>query len=199
MSSTITTKKIDWSKYGVVYAGVQDQIGPAGLVITIVRNDLVGKHRKDTPAVLQWESQAKSPDSLPATLPCWQVYMCGLNLDYMLSLGGVNEIAARARTRSDLMYRCLDSSKGYYINDVEPQYRSRINIPFSVCNDAELEAKFLTEAASINLLELKDPNQTIGCRASLYNAMPFEGTDALINFMKDFMKDNRKACNSCKH
>jgi phosphoserine aminotransferase len=119
--------------------------------------------------------------------------MSGLNLDYMLSLGGVDELSARTRTRADLMYRCIDQSQGYYVNKVDKKYRSRINIPFSVCDNAELETKFLTEAAEINLIELKDPNVEIGCSASLYNAMPFEGIFALINFMKDFMKDNPKA------
>jgi len=111
----------------------------------------------------------------------------------MLSIGGVSELDARTRTRADLMYRCIDQSQGYYVNKVEKKHRSRINIPFSVCDNVELETKFLEEAATINLIELKDPNVDIGCRASLYNAMPFEGIFTLINFMKDFMKDNPKA------
>lgn len=119
--------------------------------------------------------------------------MCGLHVDHMLSLGGVNELGARTRARADLMYRCLDESKGYYVNTVQPQYRSKVDIPFSVGQSEELETKFLKEAAEINLLELKDHTNTVGCRASLYNAMSFEGAYALIHFMKQFMHDNPKA------
>ena len=119
MSSTITTKRIDWSKYAVVYASAHKQIGLEGLVITIVRNNLIGKHRKDTPMMLEWESYAKSPSSFPTTPSCWSIYMCGLNLEHMISLGGVNELNARAKARSDLLYKFIDESNGYYTNTVE--------------------------------------------------------------------------------
>ena len=119
MSESISTKPIDWSKHGVVYAGTKKQFGLDGLVITIVRNDLIGKHRKDTPMMLEWEAYAKSPNTFPTTPSCWSIYMCGLNLEYMLNLGGVNELNARARARSELIYKFIDESNGYYTNNVE--------------------------------------------------------------------------------
>ena len=142
--------------------------------------------------MLEWESYAKSPSTFPTTPSCWSIYMCGLNLEYMLSLGGVNELNARAKARSDLLYKFIDESNGYYTNNVEAQYRSRINIPFRVCENEAIETKFLKEATEEGLLELKGHKLVGGCRASLYNAMSFEGTYALINFMKKFMQKNPK-------
>ena len=118
--------------------------------------------------------------------------MCGLNLEYMLRLGGVNELNARAKARSDLLYKFMDESNGYYINSVDPQYRSRINIPFRVCQNEELEAKFLKESAEAGLLEMKGHKLAGGCRACLYNAMSFESTYAMINFMGQFMQEHPK-------
>ena len=154
MTSTIAVRQIDWTRYGVVYAGTQDQMGPAGVVITIVRNDLIGKHRKDTPTMLQWETYTKAPNGFPVTPSCWSIYMCGLNLEYMINLGGVPELNARTKARSELLYRFIDKSNGYYSNNVDHSFRSQINVPFSVCQNEELETKFLTEAAQRGLLEL---------------------------------------------
>ena len=118
--------------------------------------------------------------------------MCGLNLAYMIEQGGVPAMQAKAAERSSLLYDYIDTSDGYYVNNVEARYRSRINIPFRVCSNDEMEAKFIAEAAKADLIELKGHRSVGGCRASLYNAMPVEGVHALINFMKSFKEANPK-------
>jgi phosphoserine aminotransferase len=116
--------------------------------------------------------------------------MCGLNIAYMLEQGGIPAMAAKCKERSELLYNYIDGSDGYYVNKVESRYRSRLNIPFRVCNNEELEGKFIKEAAAKNLIELKGHRSVGGCRASLYNAMPVEGVVALIEFMKEFRDAN---------
>lgn len=116
--------------------------------------------------------------------------MCGLNLEYMLENGGIPVMAEKAKARSELLYSYIDSSEGYYINKVEAKYRSRMNIPFRVCCNEELEAKFIKEAAVKGLIELKGHRSVGGIRASIYNAMPIEGVQALIDFMTEFKSAN---------
>ena len=190
MSSNFCTKPIDWSKYGVVYAGAQKNVGPAGLTFVIARNDLIPGHRSDTPLLCDWETFSKAPNTFHNTPSCWPIYMCGLNLAYMLEQGGIPALQAKAVERSTLLYNYIDGSEGYYVNNVEARYRSRINVPFRICNNDELEAKFLSEATAANLIDLKGHRSVGGCRASLYNAMPLEGVQALIAFMTAFKENN---------
>lgn len=190
MSSNFTTRPVDWSKFGVVYAGAQKNVGPAGATIVVVRNDLIAGHRSDTPLLCDWETFSKAANTFHNTPACFPIYMCGLNLAYMLEQGGVPTMQARAAERSGLLYNYIDSSEGYYVNNVEAKYRSKINIPFRVCSNDALEAKFIAEAAQANLIELKGHRSVGGCRASLYNAMPVEGVHALIAFMTQFKENN---------
>lgn len=189
MSSTIATKHIDWSKYGVVYAGLKKQVGTTGIYLTVVRDDLIGNHRPDTPNILEWEGYARDTTSQWPSV--WSLYMCGLNLEYMLSQGGINEMDAKAKMKSELLYACIDESNGYYANSVEPQYRSRINVPFKITNGDELEGKFLKQAAEASLYALHK-NSVGGIRANLYNSTSFADTYALIDFMQKFMSENPK-------
>jgi phosphoserine aminotransferase len=189
MSSTIATKHIDWSKYGVVYAGLKKQVGTTGIYLTVVRDDLIGNHRPDTPNILEWEGYARDTTSQWPSV--WSLYMCGLNLEYMLSQGGINEMDAKAKMKSELLYACIDESKGYYVNSVEPLYRSRINVPFKITNGDELEGNFLKQAAEASLYALHK-NSLGGIRANLYNSTSFADTYALIDFMQKFMTENPK-------
>lgn len=183
MSSNFCAKPIDWSKYGVVYAGAQKNVGPAGICITVVRNDLIGGHRKDTPMLCDWATFGKAANTFHNTPACWPIYMCGLNIAYMLEKGGIEAMSGAATARSELLYKFIDDSEGYYTNTVIPQYRSRMNVPFRVCCNDDLETKFIKEAAEAGMIELKGHRSVGGCRASLYNAMPFEGVEALVAFM----------------
>lgn len=184
------SKTIDWSKYGVVYGGAQKNMGPAGVTIVIVRDDVIRGHRSDTPLLCDWELFSKSQNMFFNTPSTWPIYMCGLNVAYMLEHGGIPAMQALAAERSALLYDYIDSSQGYFINNVDSKYRSRINLPFRVCNDKQLEAKFIAEATAVGLIELKGHSAVGGIRASLYNAMPVEGVKALITFMSLFKKTN---------
>jgi|Transcript_6311 phosphoserine aminotransferase len=190
MSSNFLSREVDWSKYGVVYAGAQKNVGPAGATIVIVRNDLIAGHRSDTPLLCDWETFSKAANTFHNTPACFPIYVCGLNLAYMIEQGGVPAMKAKAIERSSLLYDFIDNSDGYYVNRVEGRFRSRINIPFRVCSNDELEAKFLAEAAKVNLIDLKGHRSVGGIRASLYNAMPVEGVHALIAFMGTFKENN---------
>ena len=192
MSSNFCTKEIDWSKYGVVYAGAQKNVGPAGVTIVVVRNDLIAGHRKDTPMLCDWEVFSKAANTFHNTPSCWPIYMCGLNVAYMLEQGGLAAMKAKAEERSTLLYNYIDSSEGYFANNVEARFRSHINVPFRICKNEEMENKFIKEATEANLVDLKGHRSVGGCRASLYNAMPVEGVNALIAFMEQFKAANPK-------
>lgn len=186
MSSNFMSRPIDWSKFGVVYAGAQKNMGPSGATIVIVRNDLIKGHRSDTPLGCDWELQSKSQNMFFNTPSTWPIYMCGLNVAHMIKQGGIPVMQALAKERSELLYGYLDASDGYYINNVNPRYRSRINVPFRICNNNELEAKFIMEATAAGFIELKGHAAVGGIRASIYNAMPVEGVKALLVFMTLF-------------
>lgn len=192
MSSNFMSKPIDWSKYGVVYAGAQKNLGPAGVTVVIARNDLIPGHRSDTPLLCDWETFSKAANTFHNTPSCWPIYMCGLNAAYMIEQGGIPAMQAKAQERSSLLYNYIDASEGYYVNGVEAKYRSRINIPFRVCKNDDLEKKFIAEAREANLVDLSGHRSVGGCRASLYNAMPVEGVHALIAFMTTFKENNPK-------
>ena len=192
MSSNFCSRPIDWEKYSVVYAGAQKNVGPAGVCICVIRDDIIGTAmRKDTPMLFDWKLFRDAPTKFHNTPACYPIYVCGLNLAYMQRQGGLPHLEAEAKRKSSLLYDYIDSSSGYYTNPVDIPFRSRMNIPFRVKKDEKLEAKFLKEAGEVGLIELKGHRSVGGCRASIYNAMPYEGVEALVNFMKKFREENQ--------
>jgi phosphoserine aminotransferase len=193
MSSNFCSRPVDWSKFGVVYAGAQKNVGPAGVCIAVIRKDLLGKwKRSDMPMLFDWELFNKAPNTFHNTPCTWSIYVAGLNIDHMLSLGGIPAMQELAAKRSGMLYDYIDNSDGYYSNPIQKRWRSRMNIPFRVCCNPELETKFVKEANAAGLLDLAGHRSVGGCRASLYNAMPVEGVEALIDFMNKFKKANPK-------
>jgi phosphoserine aminotransferase len=187
MSSHILSRTIDVSKYGVIYAGAQKNIGPAGLCLMIVREDLLGTADPITPAVFNWEMQAKNK-SMSNTPPTYSIYMAGLVFEWLLAQGGVEAIEKVNIAKAKMLYEYIDKSDFYY-NSINPANRSRMNIPFRMHNEALNEA-FLTQAQEQGLRQLKGHRFVGGMRASIYNAMPIEGVEALISFMKEFEQLN---------
>ena len=189
MSSCIVSEPIDVSKFGLIYAGAQKNVAPAGLTIVIVREDLMGKARPDTPAMFDYQLMAEN-DSMYNTPPCWCIYMARLVFDWILSIGGLEEMKKRNEKKASLLYDYLDN-QSYYIAPVEKKCRSMMNVVF-VTGDAELDKKFAKEAAAAGLKNLKGHRSVGGMRASIYNAMPYEGVEKLVEFMKEFAKNNPK-------
>ena len=186
-SSTILSRKIDISKFGLIYAGAQKNLGPAGITIVIVRDDLIGKARKATPSIWNYETQ-KNSDSMINTPPTFAWYLCALVFKHLLSIGGLPEIEQRNQAKAKLLYDYLDGSD-FYQNNVARANRSLMNVTFTTGND-ELNAKFVAEATAAGLQALKGHKVLGGMRASIYNAMPIEGVQALIQFMQKFAKEN---------
>lgn len=187
-SSSILSKPIDISRYGVVYAGAQKNIGPAGLTLVIIREDLLGKASKQTPSVLDYTVLAKY-DSMFNTPPTFAWYLSGMVFKWLKEQGGLQEMAKRNYEKSQLLYNAIDDSE-FYINRVAVENRSWMNVPFQMQNPA-LDEKFLEEAKAQGLLSLKGHRVSGGMRASIYNAMPLAGVQALVDFMADF--ENRHA------
>jgi len=192
MSSNFASRPVDWSRFGVVYAGAQKNVGPAGVCITIIRKDLIGKFKNNMPLLCDWDLFNKAANTFHNTPCCWSIYVCGLNIDYMLKLGGIPAMQELAAKRSSMLYDYIDNSDGYYSNAIQKRWRSRMNIPFRVCCNADLETKFVKDAAAKGFLDLAGHRSVGGCRASIYNAMPIEGVQALIDFMKAFKEANPK-------
>jgi len=185
MSSHILSRPLDVSKYGLVYAGAQKNIGPAGLVVVIVREDLVGHALPGTPGVIDYKVQADA-DSMVNTPPTFSVYLAGLTFRWLLGRGGLAAIEKANVAKADLLYGYLDS-QDFYSNPVAPEDRSRMNVPFRLRDEA-LDGAFLAEAEALGLSQLKGHRSVGGMRASLYNAMPIEGVAMLVEFMKDFAR-----------
>ena len=186
MSSTILSRPIDVSKYGVIYAGAQKNIGPSGLTIVIVREDLIGDVVKGQPKLFDYSTQANN-DSMfntPATFP-W--YAAGRVFEWLKEQGGLKAMQKINQTKADTLYKAIDKSE-FYSNPVSIKYRSWMNVPFLLA-DENLNSKFLEQSKDAGLLALKGHRSVGGMRASIYNAMPQEGVDALISFMNDFEKD----------
>ena len=186
MSSTILSRPIDVSKYGVIYAGAQKNIGPSGLTIVIVREDLIGDVVKGQPKLFDYSTQANN-DSMfntPATFP-W--YAAGRVFEWLKEQGGLKAMQKINKTKAETLYKAIDNSD-FYSNPVSIKYRSWMNIPFLLA-DENLNSKFLEQSKDAGLLALKGHRSVGGMRASIYNAMPQEGVDALISFMNDFEKD----------
>jgi phosphoserine aminotransferase len=185
MSSNILSREIDVSRFGVIYAGAQKNIGPAGVTVVIVRDDLMGPTLKHTPAVLDYALQAKN-DSMFNTPPTFAIYCAGLTLKKLKRLGGISEMEKRNVAKAKLLYDFLDASS-FYRSAVEKRDRSRMNVPFFLRDD-RLDEEFLRQAKERGLLQLKGHRALGGMRASIYNAMPQEGVAALVDFMREFEK-----------
>lgn len=183
MSSNILSRKFDLSRFGLVYAGTQKNMGPAGVTVVIVRDDLIGKAGKQTPPVFNYADQAKNHSMLntPAT---YNWYLVGLVLKWLLKQGGVDAIEQRNMAKAELLYQTIDQSS-LYRNPVDPSCRSRMNVPF-ILADQNLDKPFLAAAEANGLFELKGHRSVGGMRASIYNAMPEEGVRALCDFMAEF-------------
>jgi phosphoserine aminotransferase len=185
MSSTILSRPIDVARFGLIYAGAQKNIGPSGLCVVIVREDLLGKARPDTPSV--WDYQAMAKDgSMLNTPPTFGWYIAGLVLKWIKAEGGLEAMGTRNRAKAELLYRAIDES-GFYRSPVAKNCRSWMNVPFTLPRP-ELEQTFLTEAKAAGLVSLEGHRSVGGMRASLYNAMPLEGVQALVAFMKEFQR-----------
>ncbi len=187
MSSDILSKPYDVSKFGLIYAGAQKNIGPAGLTIIIVREDLTGHAKDFTPTMLNYQTHANN-NSMFNTPPCFIIYMAGLVFEWMLENGGLSAMEQRNRQKAGMLYQYLDQSDLFRAT-VNGADRSIMNIPF-VTGDGELDKKFIAEAEAINLKTLKGHRTVGGMRASIYNAFPLEGVEKLVNFMSDFEKKN---------
>ncbi|MBA6224873.1 3-phosphoserine/phosphohydroxythreonine transaminase [Colwellia sp. MB02u-18] len=187
MSSTILSREFDVSKFGLIYAGAQKNIGPSGLTIVIVREDLLGKAHLDTPSILNYEIQAKN-GSMYNTPPTYAWYLAGLVFDWLLAKGGVSAIAEINHHKAQLLYQYIDQSS-FYKNSIVPENRSLMNIPFWLTDDS-LSAEFVKQAEAQGLTALKGHRMVGGMRASIYNAMPIEGVQALINFMDSFAQQH---------
>ncbi|MDI1307855.1 MAG: 3-phosphoserine/phosphohydroxythreonine transaminase [Methylotenera sp.] len=189
MSSHILSREIDVSQYGVIYGGAQKNIGPAGLCIVIVREDLLDKASPLTPAVFNWKTQAENHSMIntPAT---YSIYIAGLVFEWLLEQGGVAAIEKVNIEKAKLLYDYIDSTD-FYVNHVAVKNRSRMNIPFYL-EDESLNDAFLQGAQENGLLQLKGHRAVGGMRASIYNAMPIEGLQALVSYMKAFESKNSK-------
>ena len=184
-SSHFMSRAIDVSKYGLIYAGAQKNVGPAGLTIVIVREDLIGKAEKHTPSVMDYKKQAEA-ESMLNTPPTYSMYIAGLVFKWLKALGGVQEIEKRNVAKAKLLYDFLDATK-FYENPVAKEDRSRMNVPFTL-RDAKLDEEFLKGASKAGMVQLKGHRSVGGMRASIYNAMPIEGVQRLVEYMKDFEK-----------
>lgn len=187
ISSMILSEEIDVTKYGVLYAGAQKNIGPSGLTVVIVRKDLITDGMKICPTMLKWKTQADN-ESLYNTPPCFAIYMAMLNLRYIKKMGGVKAVYQHNVKKAQLLYDFIDNSS-FYKNNVNKEDRSLMNIPF-VTGNSDLDAKFVKEAAAIGIVSIKGHKLVGGMRASIYNAMPLEGVTTLIEFMKKFQSEN---------
>uniref|UniRef100_A0ACD5WEQ7 Uncharacterized protein n=1 Tax=Avena sativa TaxID=4498 RepID=A0ACD5WEQ7_AVESA len=189
MSSNFCSKPVDVSRFGIIYAGAQKNVGPAGVTVAIVRKDLIGKAQANTPVMLDYKIHADN-GSLYNTPPCFAIYMCGLVFQDLLEQGGLAEVEKKNQHKAGILYDAIDASGGYFICPVEKSVRSLMNVPFTLAKAADFEKQFIAEAAKENMLELKGHRSVGGVRASIYNAMPLSGVEKLVAFMKDFQARN---------
>ncbi len=183
MSSSILSEPVDVSKFGIIFAGAQKNMGPAGLTVVIIRKDLIGKHREGTPTMLRYDIH-EANGSMYNTPPTYSIYICKLVLEWLRDLGGIKEMEKINRRKAGKLYAYLDESKMFSAT-VAGAERSIMNIPF-VTGDENLDKLFVRNAEAAGLANLKGHRSVGGMRASLYNAMPEDGVDALISFMKEF-------------
>ncbi|WP_026490732.1 3-phosphoserine/phosphohydroxythreonine transaminase [Butyrivibrio sp. XPD2002] len=189
VSSCFLSEPVNVNDYGVIYGGVQKNVGPAGLVISIIREDLIRDDVPDyVPTMLKWKTQADN-GSLYNTPNCWAIYMCGLVFKWLKAQGGLEEMKRRNEEKAAILYDFLDNSK-MFKGTVRPEDRSLMNVPF-ITDSEELNAKFISEATANGLVSLKGHRTVGGMRASIYNAMPKEGVQKLVDFMESFEKANQ--------
>ena len=187
-SSMFLSKPCNVSDYGMIYAGVQKNVGPAGVVIAIIREDLITDDvLEGTPTMLKWKTQADA-DSLYNTPPCYGIYICGKVFKWIKKMGGLEAMKAHNEKKAKILYDYLDQSK-LFKGTVVPEDRSLMNVPF-VTGDADLDKKFVAEATAAGFVNLKGHRTVGGMRASIYNAMPIEGVEKLVEFMKKFEAEN---------
>jgi len=186
MSSEILSREFDVNDYGLIYAGAQKNIGPAGATVVIIREDLLERCPKDIPDVFNYQSHIKRNGmyNTPATYP---IYMAGLVFRWLLTQGGVKKIEAVNNLKAETLYRAIDGSGGFYINNIQADARSKMNVIFKT-SDPDLDDTFVREAELCGLCALKGYKLLGGMRASIYNAMPLEGVEALAAFMQDFQR-----------
>ncbi len=187
MSSNILSRPIDVSKFGLIYAGAQKNIGPAGLTIVIVRDDLIGQTLKGTPTMCDYQIHAES-ESMYNTPPTYAIYIAGLVFKRLKAKGGLAAMEKTNRAKAQLLYDCLDASS-FFASPVARENRSLMNIPFTLA-DAALDDEFLKGAKARGMVQLKGHRSVGGMRASIYNAMPVEGVQALVDYMKEFEKQH---------
>jgi phosphoserine aminotransferase len=185
-SSHILSRSIDWDRVGLVFAGAQKNIGPAGVTLVFVRDDLIGHALPICPSAFDYKNVAAN-GSMYNTPPTYGIYIAGLVFEWIREQGGVAEMERRAIEKSTLLYRYLDDNGGFYMNRVAPDARSRMNVPFFLADESLNEA-FLAGAKAQGLLQLKGHKSVGGMRASIYNAMPLAGVQALVNYMQDFAR-----------
>ena len=186
MSSDILSHPLDVSQFGLIYAGAQKNIGPSGLVVMIVREDLLERHPRPLPRIFRYAEYAAA-DSMLNTPNTWGWYLAGLTFQWLKEQGGLAEMGRRNMAKAGLLYQAIDGSGGYYRNRVEPAARSRMNVIFNL-HDAALEPLFVAQAADAGLLALKGHRALGGIRASIYNAVPIEGVRGLCDFMAEFRR-----------
>lgn len=189
LSSCIMSEPVDVSKFGMIYAGAQKNVAPAGLTIVIIREDLLERTPAPfTPVMMNYKTMADN-DSMYNTPPCYPIYICKLVLDWLESIGGLTEMQKRNQKKAELLYNYLDESKLFHPT-VQPGSRSMMNVTFRTDSD-DLNAKFVKEAAERGMSNLKGHRAVGGMRASIYNAMPYEGVECLVNFMREFEANNK--------
>lgn len=187
MSSNILSEVYDVNKFAVIYAGAQKNMGPAGVTVVIIRDDLLGNAMEFTPTMLNYKIHADN-GSMYNTPPCYNIYICKLVYEWLDKLGGVSAIEEINKAKAQKLYDYIDNSD-FYRGTAEKEYRSLMNVPF-ICSNDELSAEFIKQATARGLQNLKGHRSVGGMRASIYNAMSLEGIDALISFMQEFAKQN---------
>ena len=188
MSSDIMSRKVDVSKFGMIYAGAQKNLGPSGLALVIIRKDLVGRTPEKVPTMLKYSTYTEN-NSLYNTPPTFGIYMIGLVTDWIREVGGLEAVEKMNDAKAALLYQAIDESNGYYSTPVKKCSRSKMNVVFRLPTE-ELEAKFLEVVKANGMIGLKGHRSVGGMRASIYNAMPLEGVEKLVGIMNDFRKNN---------
>lgn len=189
LSSNLMDKKEDFNKYGVIYAGAQKNLGPAGVTLVVVREDLLDLVPENTPTMQKWKTQA-AKDSLFNTGPVFPIYMCNLSLNYLKDNGGIEAVERKNREKAKVLYDVIDGSGGFYKGHAREDSRSLMNVTFNLATP-ELEAKCVEEGKARDLVGLKGHRSVGGMRASIYNAMPLEGVKTLAEFLKEFQTSNQ--------
>ncbi len=189
LSSCILSEPVDVSKYGIIFAGAQKNMGPAGLTVVIIREDLITEPMDITPVMFKYQIHADN-GSMYNTPPTYAIYVCKLVLEWVKNLGGLEKMAEINYKKAEMIYNFLDNSEMFKATVANPDDRSIMNIPFVTGND-ELDAKFVKEATAAGLVNLKGHRSVGGMRASIYNAMPVEGVEKLVEFMAEFEKNNK--------